>query len=92
VISAPPSSRLRGTTARQAHLRPTVAGLRRGREVISESEWLTEFIASGTLFVSWIGEFMDGFFLSPGVVNAAIAGLKTGEEAIGRSAFCPIQI
>ena len=90
MISDPPSSRLRGTTARQAHLRPTVAGLRRGRT--SESEWLTEFIAGGTLFVSWIGEFMDGFFLSPGVVNAAIAGLKTGEEAIGRSAFCPIQI
>jgi hypothetical protein len=35
---------------------------------------------------------MDGFFLSPGAVNAAIAGLKRGEEAIGRSAFCPIQI
>ena len=81
MISDPPSSRLRGTTARQAHLRPTVAGLRRGRGVISD-----------ILFVSWISEFMDGFFLSPGVVNAAIAGLKTGEEVIGRSAFCPIQI
>jgi hypothetical protein len=32
------------------------------------------------------------FFLSPDAVNAAIAGLKRGEEVIGRSAFCPIQI
>ena len=29
--SDPPSSRLRGTTARQAHFRPPVAGLQRGR-------------------------------------------------------------
>ena len=29
--SDPPSSRLRGTTARRAHIRPTVPGLRRGR-------------------------------------------------------------
>jgi hypothetical protein len=33
-----------------------------------------------------------GSFLSPGAINGAIAGLKLREEAIGRSAFCPIQI
>jgi hypothetical protein len=45
---------------------PPSLRLWRGREVIGESEWLTEFLTGGTLFVSWIEPFIDEFFLSPG--------------------------
>ena len=53
MIGDAPLSRLRGATARQAHLRPTVAGVRRGREVISES-------VGDTLFVTLSGSSEEG--------------------------------
>jgi hypothetical protein len=67
---------------------PPSLKLRRGRE------WLTEFLTGDTLFVSWIEQFIDGFFLSPvGSILSVAALKKGGKKPAGEEASSlPIQI